>query len=342
MTAELQPYQPNGQVAAYQQPVNEPGSVVALREWAQAAQAAHTVAQSLVQTSFVPEAFRNKPHEATAAILSGAEVGLSPMAALRSYDVIQGTAAPRAITLRAIVQSRGHDIWIVESTEARAIVRGQRAGSDKVQESVWDMSRARGLGLTTKHNWKAQAKAMLIARATAECCRLVAADAILGIPYASEELDDGSQGEETPRRTAQRRPTTRAKATVERPSAPEPDLPDDEDDSPPLPGDDEPRDTAAESDREPITQPQMRKLQAMFSKADIERDKRLRISSQLVKRELETSSDLTKAEASELIDTLEELEKEGPLGEMVAALLQPADVDSQLRDDDPDLQAGAR
>src|SRR5512139_2289224 len=79
-----------------------------LASWATAAHAAHEMATGLVQTSFVPEAFRGKPHEATAAILAGAEIGLDPMAALRSFDIIQGTAAPRANTLRAVVQANGH------------------------------------------------------------------------------------------------------------------------------------------------------------------------------------------------------------------------------------------
>src|SRR4029077_20494647 len=87
-----------------------PPAARALVEWAQAAQAAHELAESLVRTSFAPEKFRGKPGEATAAILAGSEVGCSPMAALRAFDIIGGVATPRAITLRAIVQSLGHEI----------------------------------------------------------------------------------------------------------------------------------------------------------------------------------------------------------------------------------------
>src|SRR5918997_833288 len=94
-------------VATYQPPApaTRPRTVQRLTEWAESARAAHQVAESLVRTAFVPEAFRNKAHEATAAILAGDEVGLSPMASLRAFDIIQGTAAPRAITHRAVVQS---------------------------------------------------------------------------------------------------------------------------------------------------------------------------------------------------------------------------------------------
>jgi len=161
-----------------------------LLKWAEAAAVAEKVAELLVQTSFVPAAFRGKPQEATAAILAGAEVGLNPIASLRSFDIIQGVAAPRANTLRAILQSHGHDIWVVESTDTKCIVRGKRKGSDIVHESLWDESRARRMQLLGKDNWLKGQKGMLVARATSECCRLTASDAILGIPYSWEELFD--------------------------------------------------------------------------------------------------------------------------------------------------------
>jgi hypothetical protein len=168
-------------------------AVARLTQWAAAASATHKMAQTLVETSFVPQAFRGKPVEATAAMLAGAEVGLNPMASLRAFDVIQGTAAPRALTLRAIVQSMGHEIRVVESTPERATVEGRRKGEETWQLSDWTIARAKQLKLTGKENWQNQPQAMLLARATAECARLIAADAILGIPYAAEELRDSPE-----------------------------------------------------------------------------------------------------------------------------------------------------
>ena len=163
-----------------------------LTEWAQSAQAAMLVAEELCRSSFVPEGFRGKPGEATAAILAGLEVGLQPMASLRSFDVIQGQAAARAITLRAIVQSHGHEIELVESTGTRCKMRGRRAGTSNWQEIIWTLDRAKQLGVTGKANWKNQPQAMLVARATSEIARLIASDAILGIAYSSEEVADGA------------------------------------------------------------------------------------------------------------------------------------------------------
>jgi hypothetical protein len=167
-------------------------AVQRLGEWAQSADAAYGVAQRLSESSFVPQQFRGKPVELCAAILSGLEVGLSPMAAMRSFDIIQGQAAPRAVTLRAVVQSHGHEMVLEESTATRCRMKGKRRGSNEWQRVVWTMDRARDLGLATKDGWKKQPTAMLVARATSELARLIASDAILGIAHSAEEIADGA------------------------------------------------------------------------------------------------------------------------------------------------------
>ncbi|MFF4607951.1 hypothetical protein ACFY12_35090 [Streptomyces sp. NPDC001339] len=150
----------------------------------------------------------------TAAILTGTEMGLSPMAALRSFDLIKGTPAMRANAMRALVQSHGHAIWEEETTATHAVVCGRRAGETEVHSSEWTIERARDAQLTGKDNWKRQPTAMLLARATAEACRLIASDVLHGVPYAAEELTDGATGET---RTVRRR-----KATTGEPAAAEP------------------------------------------------------------------------------------------------------------------------
>ena len=177
-----------------QQAVSQNHAVTRLGEWAASAEAAYAVATKLVQTSFVPKQFKSNPVEATAAILAGAEVGLNPMASLNAFDIIQGKAAPSALALRGIVQSQGHEIVVIESTEARCIVKGRRRGSHEWSEIVWTLDRAKKLGLTNKPNWQNQPTAMLLARATSEIARLIGADAILGIGYTIEELQDDSLG----------------------------------------------------------------------------------------------------------------------------------------------------
>lgn len=177
------------QVAAIGKLADQPMSTAAaLVEWANAARQAGLIAQSLSSTSFVPTTLRGKPAEITAAILAGLELGLQPMATLRSMDVIQGTPALRAHAMRGLVQSHGHDLEIVESTDERCVMRGRRRGSEAWQSVEWTIERAAKLGLTGKDQWKKQPRTMLVARATGELCRLVASDVLYAMPYASEEL----------------------------------------------------------------------------------------------------------------------------------------------------------
>ena|GEM_PF-2500131 len=214
-------------VAVYEVPAaNE------LEQWARDLTTAYQAARQLVTTSFVPATYKGKPEEAAAAIMTGQELGLSPLAALRSIDIIGGVPAMRAVALRALVQSVGHEIWVEESTATQAVVKGRRRGSDKVETSVWTIDRARSLQLLGKDNWKKQPIAMLLARATSELVRLIAADVILGIPYSVEEVLDMGEltaetGEADAPRKAPAKTTARRKPLPAKPA--EPALPEDAD-----------------------------------------------------------------------------------------------------------------
>jgi hypothetical protein len=272
-------------------PATIPQAAAGLVEWAQAAQAAHTLARSLVETAFVPQTYRGKPAEATAAILAGAELGLNPLASLRAFDNIQGTAAPKAITLRAVAQSHGHEVEVTEESDLQAVVEYRRKGSQNWRTVTWTIQQARDLGLTSKDNWKKQPKSMLVARATSEAARRVASDALLGIPYSAEELQDS-----IPEPTAK---VTRAPRTVARepkPTAPEPEF-------------DEPAQepVKAEAERgEPLrTEAQSTALHAGLTALGIkDRDEGLAYISQLVGRDVFSTKDLTKAEASTAIEAI--------------------------------------
>lgn len=319
-----------------------------LSRWATSATAAYKVADQLVKTSFVPEGFKNKPYEATAAILAGVEVGLSPMAALRSFDVIQGQAAARAITLRAIVQSHGHRMELLESTGTRCRMRGARRGSNDWTTVTWTIDRARDLGLTGKHNWKAQPQAMLVARATSELARLIAADAILGIGYSAEEVADGAgAGVDVASVTITPEPASgssepvsgskRLSRTRRTEPAPPAEL------EPPDDGDpdgwrrargvvtlEEPAETvirrargddpASDGDGDRPSDSQTKKIMATFGDlgltGDEQRAARLALTSALIGREVTSYNEVTGQEASHLIDRLVRIND----GELVATV----------------------
>lgn len=279
-----------------------------LGEWAESASAAFQIAERLVQTSFVPAAFRDKPVEAAAAILAGVEVGLQPMAALRSFDVISGQAAARAITLRAIVQSHGHEIEVIESTATRCVMRGRRRGASEWQKVTWTIDRARDLQLTGKDNWKKQPIAMLLARATSEIARLVAADAILGIGYSAEEVADGATPDAVATTTEEAVPTgTRRMSRRSTPQTDGGETPVEDAASPPQTSG-ESGVATPDSPPSPITAAQMKALHAGLNAAGVsDRASGLAYISEEVGRTVETSKDLTKAEASKVIDALHAL-----------------------------------
>jgi len=293
---ELEQYRPAGELQVAYADV----AVQRLGDWARSADAAFGIAKRLVESSFVPVAFRGKPVEATAAILAGSEVGISPMSALRAFDIISGQAAARAITLRAIVQSQGHEMVLVESTNTRCRMRGRRRGSAEWQSVTWTIDRAKDLGLVGKDNWKKQPGAMLVARATSELARLVASDAILGLAYSAEEVRDGSVVDDGGDVAVEAKASGTRRMSRLRPVEPTEPAPD------------EPEPAAAAPDEPtpaPITKPQLAKLQAHYG--DVDRDERLAEASSVLGFDVASFSDLTKDQASRLIEWIDEPTADG-------------------------------
>jgi hypothetical protein len=192
------------------------GAALSLVNWAEEAEAAAGIARALAGTAFVPDSLRvyDDQHNldldatvatVTAALLTGTELGMGPMAALQSIDVIppgSGQPSLRALALRGLLQHHGHDIWVVESTNSRAVVRGRRADSEIVMESVWTIDRARQMGPRGFNDprgaWQRIPQNQLVARATAEMARWVDSDGLLGLPYTSEEIGDLDDADHSP------------------------------------------------------------------------------------------------------------------------------------------------
>jgi hypothetical protein len=197
-----------------------------IADWAHEADMAFQLADRLSKTSFIPSTMRGKVGDITACLLAGNELGLPPMAALKSMDVIHGTPGLRAHAMRGLVQSHGHEIELIESTDTVCRMRGRRQGAEAWQEVVWTIGRAQLAGFPAKNpNYKTQPANMLIARATGEMARLIASDALHGVPYTAEELRDSQ-----PRMAAAQvgAPVTAAEILSRRGPAPQEIAPSDE------------------------------------------------------------------------------------------------------------------
>jgi hypothetical protein len=262
-------------------PDQQPNFSTDLVFWAQQAEAAAIYAERVCSTQMVPAAYRGKPAEAAAAILAGTELGFSPIRSLNAFDNIQGTPAPKAMTLRALVLAQGHQVETVEQTATRGVVRGRRRGQTDWQTSTWDIARAKLLPqFKTNANYANNPGAMLVARATAEVCRWIGSDAIMGVPYASEEDERFAPIEAAP--------ATRRLTVAELDAEPA---------------------TTTENQYEMLTDKQRGHMFALWGElgfaGDENREQRLGITAKILGLpELESSSDLTRADADRVIAAL--------------------------------------
>lgn len=281
--------------------------------WAGAASAAHQLATSLSRTSFVPKAFQGNAADATAAIMLGDELGLSPIAALRSIYIISGTPALYARTMVALAMAHGHQIWTEESSDRQVTVCGQRRGSEHVERATWTIDRARKAGYTNNKRYDLDPQGMLFSKASAEIARKIAPDVLSGVPYSVEDLEL-DQPEPTQKVTRAPRAVKRQPAPV----APEPEF----DDVPSQP------ETSRVEAEQGITDAQSRKLHALLREAGITvRETGLAYISQIIGRDIESSKELSKAEASAAIDQIErekEPAEEPPLDDQWSAVAEPA------------------
>jgi hypothetical protein len=147
---------------------------------------------------------------------------------------------------------------------------------------------------------------------------------------APDEDDDGAAAEAaaaTRPRTAQRR-STQPQATSERSTTPSRVVPTAPRASePPLPGEEEPPPPDEAPGLEgPVTNKQLTKLHTTFNEFGVtEREDKLTMCGLLVRRELDSSKDLTKQEAANLIDTLDGLLQQDDPQRALDALLASYD-----------------
>jgi len=178
----------------------EPGNAVEVHRPLTPAEVSWKTAQRIANTPFVPTAFRGKPESVFAAVLYGEELGLGPMQSLNSIHVIEGKPSMAPELMRALVFKAGHRIDVKVCMNDEVIVYGRRADSGSEATVKWTMKDAQQAGLAGRGAWKTYPRAMLLARATSELCRMLFADVVAGLSYTPEEAASiaGSDWEEAP------------------------------------------------------------------------------------------------------------------------------------------------
>ena len=249
-------------------------------------------AETVARASMLPAAYRGKPADVLIAIGLGQAVGIPPAQSLYEIYVVNGRPSPSANLMAALVRRSGHKLRVDGNAESCKATLVRADDPDYPFTATWTIDQARAAGLASKDTWKQYPAAMLRARAIAEVVRMGASEAVLGMEYAAEEQRDI----EDDRPVVLPRKTTGVGSLRD-------DL------IPPVPPSEDVQDAEvvepdAEAPEPSITAAQLKALHTLLSKADMDRDAAIAWFCQRTDRDITSSKDLTKAEASGLIDAL--------------------------------------
>lgn len=154
---------------------------------------ADSMARSLAPSALLGDALKGKPADVLAVILTGAELGLAPMQAIRGIVMIKGRPTLYADTIGALVMSKRDTceyLRCVETTDERATYEAMRKGHPTPVKLTYTMAQARTAGLTGNQTYAKHPAAMLRARCLAAIARMVFPDLVAGLYAREEELDD--------------------------------------------------------------------------------------------------------------------------------------------------------
>jgi hypothetical protein len=159
------------------------------------------LSKELALSQLLPQALRQKPADVLAIVLTGKELGLEPMQAIRGIHIISGKAALSADLMGALVKrsSQCEYLTLVLSSDTIATYKTKRRGEPGETEMSFTIEQAAAAGLSKGDNWRKYPGAMLRARALAQICRAVYPDVCLGLYDAdSAELGPVDFGRDSP------------------------------------------------------------------------------------------------------------------------------------------------
>lgn len=295
-----------------------------LKQWAQEFAEVYRVSEALAKTPFVPKEMMGKTADVAAAIMRGRELGLDPFDALGSIYIVHGRVGYWAEFLRRRIIQAGHKFRVVETTDNRCVVEGVRREDGETHRATFTVEQAK----RAKINLGDYPADKLLARATSRLCRQVFPDVLAGSVIA-EDLIDGlipagdEPAPEPPAPTAavtRKRPAKaapQAASTQPPTAAPKTSEPDEE--LAELLGDDDPAADNAPPDAEPVeaevvegdspelvTPAQLKKLSILLREAGFDTpEAKHGFTSTAIGREIGSAKELTKDEATKVIDILE-------------------------------------
>ena len=148
-------------------------------------------AEILSASNLLPRAYQKQPANVFTAMAMGEALGLKPIEAINSINVIQGKPALSAELMGAMVRRARHKLRITctknPPTATATLIR--KDDPDSPFTVTWDEKAAARAGLwMSTPSWQKYPDQMMRARAVTEVCRMGAADALSGFVYTAEEL----------------------------------------------------------------------------------------------------------------------------------------------------------
>ncbi len=146
------------------------------------------LADKFVESGFLPTSIKTSA-QALAIMLTGKELGIPPMLALRQIHVIEGKPTLAAELQLALFRRRGGRFKWVTTTAKMAVLDVAAPGEqlDDASQFSFTIEEAEAAGLLGKGNWRKYPAAMLRARVAALAIRAVAPEVSMGL-YDPDEL----------------------------------------------------------------------------------------------------------------------------------------------------------
>lgn len=158
-------------------------------------------AQMIARSGLVPKALATA-EKVLVVLMTGRELGLPPMTALRSIDVINNMACIKPQAMIGLIERSGllEDIQIVDDGQTCSVTMKRvgrhphtetfsAADAQRIRTKEWEGDHQRDISLAEKKNWKSMPVVMRKWRAIAACARVVFPDVILGL-YTTEEIGE--------------------------------------------------------------------------------------------------------------------------------------------------------
>jgi hypothetical protein len=134
------------------------------------------------KSNLLPVDLRGKEPDVFVTIMAGQELGLPPMASLRSIHVVKGKPVLSADAMVAVALRSGQCEYFrrVSADNISATYETKRVGSEPTR-ATWTIEDAKTAQLLSNDNWKKYPRAMLKARCKAELARDVYPDVLAGV-----------------------------------------------------------------------------------------------------------------------------------------------------------------